>query len=386
MPANLRSRTKSCFILLAASAGFALSACGDDAGGDGGSSTSGATDDTVGSVSADDAPTPTAPNTSGADGTTGSDDDTPTAATGDTGGTDTGDTDTGGTGSSDDGDSSEDGDSDEGSTGEPADCDNLVPLPIGYQTVSGPSSSEDFVLDADGYLVNLDNGNLVHATYGNASTLLFPGVGAGFASGTAMLSNGDVVFNASSQVTRVFGDGGTQVLASGLSYPNGLTVDMDDYVYVAENSGARVVRIDPQTLDVVVMADGLNSPNGLAFDYTYENLYVGSFGGGTVHRINIASGEVDLFASDIGTGGLDGVIVDACDNVYVTDFGPGIVYKVDGLDHELVVDLPTGWIPNMHFGSGAGGWDSQRLYVMDIGGDQQYELDLGVGGIPLPHL
>ncbi len=266
-------------------------------------------------------------------------------------------------------------------------CDNILPLPVPFVTISGPTSSEDFVLDADGYLLNVANGgDLLRAMYGAPSMLVFPGVGAGFASGTAMLSNGDVVFNGNNQVRRVASDGSVEILAAGLSYPNGLTVDMMDNVYVAENSGARVVRVDPVSLSVEVVADGLNNPNGLAFDRTYENLFIGSFGGGTVTRVNIASGAVDVYASNIGTGALDGVIVDDCDNVYVTDFGPGVVYRVLGTDHELVANLPSGWIPNMHFGSGFGGWDEGKLYVMDIGGNQLYELDLGVKGIPLPHL
>lgn len=274
-----------------------------------------------------------------------------------------------------------------GTTGEPVDCDALLPLPVTYTTVSGPTSTEDFVFDANGYLLNVANGgDLLRAEYGASSTLLFPGVGNGFAAGTAMRANGDVVFNANNQVRRIATDGSVEVIAAGLSYPNGLTVGMNDLVYVAEQSGNRVVSIDPVSLDVDVVADGLYNPNGLAFDRSYENLYVGSFGGGTVHQINIASGAVQVYAENIGGGGLDGLIVDACDNVYVTDYGPGLVWRVEGNTHDLVVDLPSGWIPNMHFGSGHGGWDPWRLYVMDIGGDQLYELDLGVPGISLPQL
>lgn len=274
-----------------------------------------------------------------------------------------------------------------GTTEEPVDCEALAPLPIGFVAVPGAASSEDFVFDDSGHLVNVANaGDLLQAQYGGPSMLLFPGVSAGGAAGTGMRSNGDVVFNSGGQVRRVTIAGSVDVIAAGLSYPNGLAVGMNDRVYVAEQSGGRVVEIDPDTLAVDVVADNLVSPNGLAFDRSYENLYVGSFGGGTVHRINLVTGMVDLYASNIGSLGLDGIVVDACDNVYVTDFGPGIVYRVEGQTHEIVVQLPASWIPNMHFGSGVGGWDSWRLYVMELGGNQVYELDLGVPGIPLPQL
>jgi len=280
----------------------------------------------------------------------------------------------------------------EESTGEPVpvDCENLQALPIGYSVLGSPTASEDFVFGPNGNLVNVaDGGNLLRAPHGGVSTLWFPGVGVD-ASGTAMLTNGDVVFadSGANTVVHVDGAGSTQTIAAGVAYPNGLTVDMNDNVYVAENSGGRVLRINPTTLSVETVAEGLFSPNGLAFDSTYENLYIGSFGGGTVHRFNVATGTTSLFASGIGDGGLDGVIVDACGNVYVTDFGPATIYRLNGVDIELVVDLSADafWIPNLHFGSGVGGWDETLLYVMDRGANQVYVLDLGVRGVDLPHL
>lgn len=336
---------------------------GDSSSGDQGDSTPAAqSEDTRGPDGVDDSGT-----------TTGG----PVAGTGTTAGSDSGDSSDSGSGSGS-----------EESTGEPLDCDNLADLPIDFNTVDGASSSEDFVFDGDGYLRNIVNGDLLRAEHGEASTLLFPGVGE-WASGTAMLSNGDVVYadSGNNAVVRIDTMGGTEVLASGISYPNGLTVDMDDIVYVSEHSSDRILRIDPETLSVETATTGLQSPNGIAFDFDYEYLYIGSFGGGTVHRLHIESGTLELYGEDIGEWGLDGLIVDACGNVYVTDYGPGIVYKVDpDGQHEVVVDLPALWIPNLHFGSGVGGWSRDLLYVMSFDSDQVFALDLGIPGIPLPHL
>jgi hypothetical protein len=52
----------------------------------------------------------------------------------------------------------------------------------------------------------------------------------------------------------------------------------------------------------------------------------------------------------LATGGLEGLVVDTCGNVYVADFGPGLIWRIDGEN------------------------------------DRVYEADLGVGGIELPHL
>jgi sugar lactone lactonase YvrE len=132
---------------------------------------------------------------------------------------------------------------------------------------------------------------------------------------------------------RVTPEGGTTTLMSGLSYPNGVEVDLDGYVYVSEHNAGRVRRVDPDTGDYTVIAEGLTNPNGLAFDPTHETLYVNSFGGGTVHAIARTGGdawETTLFAempTDPGSGGCDGLSVgDEC----FLDWGIGACAEVGG--------------------------------------------------------
>jgi len=86
-------------------------------------------------------------------------------------------------------------------------------------------------------------------------------------------------------------------------------------------------------------------------------------------------------------GGLDGIAVDACDNVYVTEFEAGKVFRwtQDGLGPDLVAELPDYWIPNMDFGTGVGGWDATKLWVVTRDGDRVFGIDIGVPGRPLAH-
>lgn len=88
-----------------------------------------------------------------------------------------------------------------------------------------------------------------------------------------------------------------------------------------------------------------------------------------------------------GSGALDGIAVDICGNVYVTDFGNGLVIRwtEEGGVPETVATLPESWIPNMDFGPGTGGFDSDRLWVITRSGSQIYGLDIGVPGRPIAH-
>ena len=73
-----------------------------------------------------------------------------------------------------------------------------------------------------------------------------------------------------------------------------------------------------------------------------------------------------------GYGGLDGLNVDACGRVYVTEYIQHNIWRFepDGAggfsEPELLADRFGAWIPNLHWGNGVGGWDRETLYVMDM--------------------
>ena len=81
-------------------------------------------------------------------------------------------------------------------------------------------------------------------------------------------------------------------------------------------------------------------------------------------------------------GGLDGVAADVCGNVYVTEFVLGEIWRFPptGGAAERVVTLDSMWIPNLHWGNGVGGWETDRLYVMDRENAGVFELFVGVKG------
>ena len=391
----------------------------------------------------------------------------------------------------DDDDSAEDDDDsvvdDDDDTTVGPDCDGLNPLPAEFNQFSGITSAEDFVFDREGHVVSVDpQGNLVRSTKEGDTSLVVPGIVSDSA-GISMLADGRIVVAdpAAGSLVIVTPEGSATTLLSGLSYPNGVEIHRDGWIAVAEHDAGLVRRVDPDTGEFVILAEGLMNPNGVTFSTDWGTLYVGSFGGGTVHSIELdedgAAGPPVLFGEangggegdpppwgwdpwtescedlddgdpctlidqpgtcenwgggelycdapdpfvqacngqgvgsactvmgELGTcedwgwglqcnnsdwwegwgegGGLDGIAVDACDNVYVTEYVLGLVWRwdKDGVGPELVAELPSYWIPNMDFGMGYGGWDETRLWVVDRETDMIYGIDIGIRGRPLAH-
>ncbi len=265
------------------------------------------------------------------------------------------------------------------------DCENLATLPVSYTTLTGFSGSEDFAFDAAGNLVSTGFQGITKQPKTGDATLFSPNVSG--TAGTRYLSNGDLVIAdvGNDSLLRITTSGSPQTIVTGIQYPNGVEVDMENFVYVSEHDQGNIWRVNPDTGEFSIIASGLYQPNGLSFSPDYRTLYVNSFGGGTVHKVTVDdegnwSSPVLLGrVSDNFGGDLDGMAVDACGNVYVTEWIEGVVWRFspDGM-LEKVVTLPSQWIPNLHWGSGVGGWDKNILYVMDRDEGRVFELDLGI--------
>lgn len=83
-------------------------------------------------------------------------------------------------------------------------------------------------------------------------------------------------------------------------------------------------------------------------------------------------------------GGIDGVSVDACGYVYVTEFTRATVWRItpDGAEIEALAELPAELVPNAHWGPGAGGFEADRLYALSREQGTLYEIPIGIGEKP----
>jgi gluconolactonase len=184
---------------------------------------------------------------------------------------------------------------------------------------------------------------------------------------------------------------------------NGLAIDNDDKLLVADQAMKRIVRLDPMTAavigtpistggakpnDVIQRSDGsiyfsdpdsgfyrisptgtlgaamkqVGRPNGLVLSTDEGTLYVGDVSNKTITKFAVnADGTVDtasatLFVPATKSGTVDGMCVDCAGNVYAgTDNGVE-VYSATG---SYIGMVPTGSSSNCTFG----GADRQTLYV-----------------------
>jgi sugar lactone lactonase YvrE len=186
------------------------------------------------------------------------------------------------------------------------DCSTVPAAPVTFETHEGFTSSEDFAFDELGNYIGVDDdGNLIRVSKTGEKQLWFPSIGA--TAGMGILPDGSVVICdvREGALKRVYPNGAVSVVLGGLLYPNGLDIGPDGFVYVAENAGGRVRRVNPDTGEFTIVALGLQGPNGVAFTSDPSLLYVGSFEGSGVYKLELPApgelGHASVFARPNGS-------------------------------------------------------------------------------------
>lgn len=272
----------------------------------------------------------------------------------------------------------------------PVDCTALAPLPVTYDTLNWVASAEDFTFSPDGTMLAVHGGNLKSTEWGGVQQLLVPNLGD--VRGTRMLPDGRLAMAhiETGSVLIVDPATGSQVVHSGMVNPNGIAIGDDGWVYVATTE--RILRVEPDTGEQEVVAERAGkSFDGISFSPDYSRLYFNEEVG-RVHWVDFDASGVPGPIQDgptvpIGAFSLlDGMAVDACGNLYTTEMGSTVWrIAVDGTVEKVVEISGVAILPALNFGTGIGGWDAEKLYVMDFLG-KMYELDVAVPGKPEPHL
>ncbi|MFT5683648.1 MAG: streptogramin lyase, partial [Myxococcota bacterium] len=270
------------------------------------------------------------------------------------------------------------------------DC-SLLPSSPGYNVLSGPRGYHGLLFDEDGYVLGSDNNSIIKADYKGATSVISPS--QGYIEQLAWLADGDIVFSSgySSSLKRLNPNtGGTSTLA-GSTYAYGVIVGSDEMIYIADNQ--RIYRIDPKTGNketVLGTLPGNATPRVLVFSEDDSVLYIGTLSNNgqvfsqAMDKDHEPVGQPVLYANGVGNGYHDGIALDVCGNLYVTDYLTRGIYRIatDGTVTTLLNNLGNDHGHGAAWGSGIGGWKEMALYLpLPYNNNNVMELGLGVPGV-----
>ncbi|NUP07745.1 MAG: gluconolactonase [Polyangiaceae bacterium] len=296
---------------------------------------------------------------------------------------------TGGSPATGGGGSASEGGGGSGTGGSPSSCDALPPGPIEPIVATDElNGSEDIAFDGNGGIVGKDGGNIVRVDAAGTKTTIAPLAGQTY--GLRYDAAGALIAAqpGSGELRKVEG-ADTVLFVDGLSGPNGVYGDSEGNVWVTEFGGNRVIRVQPNgDYDAIVDGSPANTPNGIVLDDTRSLLFFTNYSQGRVYSVDPEGATEPVEVGSVGGAVLDGLVLDACGNLYAVDQGNSRVYRFN-LDAsgalvgepELMAELPQN-VANGQFGSGDG-WNKTSLYVAGNPG-VVYELPLGVEGAPVP--
>jgi sugar lactone lactonase YvrE len=276
-----------------------------------------------------------------------------------------------------------------GSGGTAPNCENLPVGPIeAVEVLDVFNGSEDLAFDGKGHIV-AKNGNAIILSDAAGQTTDLADVN-GTVYGVRYRPDGFLVAARPGQgvVVEISPQGMVTDYVTGLNNPNGLYPDFEGNVWMTEFGGGNVSRINPGGSVDVIVANAA-SPNGVVFDATRTMLFYTEYGDGQIFRVDMSPGgdPTPIEVAQIN-GALDGLVLDACGNIYAVDNGNSDLYRVK-LDAagaaigaaELLASFPQN-VANAQFGSGAG-FDPMTLYAAGNPGTV-YGVAVGVAGAPVP--
>ncbi len=163
--------------------------------------------------------------------------------------------------------------------------------------------------------------------------------------------------------------------------PNGLTMGPDGYLYYSDFGGGHVWRVDADGMRTQVTTTAISQANGVAF-YNGD-LYVDSYGRGTLYRLTLTDGRETARATVItGLGSLDGLAFDSTGAAYVTDQRGSRLVRIapDGSSSD---DVLTGLSAPANIEFGAGALSCTDIYVATGAGLVRYEMGT-TNGLDVP--
>jgi hypothetical protein len=269
-------------------------------------------------------------------------------------------------------------------------CVDLAPAPIEPTLVLNVlNGSEDIAFDGKGNIAAKKGDKIVLVDAAAKTTDLASLAGTVY--GIRYRANGDLVaaLPQLDKVVQITPAGVVSDYVTGLGSPNGIYPDAADNVWVAQFGGNKVSRINPdKSVDDLVTGNDADGANGIVFDAGRSMLFYTNYFAGMVRSVTVPPSGAPAVVATIAGAKLDGLVMDACGNIYAVNQGGSELYRIR-LDAagaamgapELLAKFPKN-VANAQFGSGAG-FDPSTLYAGGVPG-AVYAVPLGLPGAPVP--
>ncbi len=194
-------------------------------------------------------------------------------------------------------------------------------------------------------------------------------------------------------ILQISPSGKASVLISGYNgerfhRPNDLEIDQkgnlyftDPNSYGKEKTDGRLFYFNMSTKDLILAADSLAFPNGVAISPTDGKLYVCESAKNQINRFDrteqglLSNKEVFI---DLPGGDPDGIDFDVKGNLYVAHFGGGAVYVISPSGKIITrIDTPGKKPTNLEFGDA----DLKTLYLTEVETNSLYKIRVKYPGL-----
>jgi len=190
-------------------------------------------------------------------------------------------------------------------------------------------------------------------------------------------------------IWKITTDGESSVFARGFISPNFLVVTPWNTLLVADDcrTNSNIYEVDASG-NTSVWNGTVLSANGMAFDASFNNLFVATtfVSGSPLYEIAVnpdySSGAVTKIRNFSAGTTPDGIAIDNLGEIYVALNVAGLIHKVapDGTDSPFASGMTTP--ASLAFGN-APGFDPCSMYVTSLVGDNVYQVAVGTTGLPL---
>lgn len=196
-------------------------------------------------------------------------------------------------------------------------------------------------------------------------------------------------------ILKISTEGKSEVYASGFgrkkfNRPNDLAFDnkgnlyfTDPKSYNKDTLDGRIFMVKNDTHEVVLVAQDLAFPNGIAFSKNFKSVFVCESAKSRILKYNVAkdgSLEKQTTFAELPGGDPDGIAFDKNENLYAAHFGGGAIYVIDPTGNIMYKIKTPGLKPsNIEFG----GSDYKTLFLTEDETNSVYETKMRVEGLKL---